>query len=165
MFWHYYQVQRTETAAYTLSMLGWLCCVAVLLQSKCWTRLQVKNMLAHISYMVSATEMAWLLLWNTSNSIQFAEFQICKPFEDVYRILKGKWRPGTNICSTSMMASVALTLMWRILHCDGFYPYHHQRVQHLLPWEYANHVQFCEWLQPWLHILYDILLIDEAQFT
>jgi hypothetical protein len=39
--------------------------------------------------MVSAMEMAQLLLWNTSNRIQFAEFQICKKFEDVHGILKG----------------------------------------------------------------------------
>jgi hypothetical protein len=38
--------------------------------------------------MVSAMEMTILLLWNTSNSIQFAENQICKTFEDVNRILK-----------------------------------------------------------------------------
>jgi hypothetical protein len=41
------------------------------------------------THFVSAMEMARLLLWNTSNSILFAEFQICKTFEDVHGILKG----------------------------------------------------------------------------
>jgi hypothetical protein len=48
---------------------------------------------------------------------------------------------------------------------DGLYPYYLQRVQHLLPCDHANRVQFCEWLQPWLHIVHDILFTDEAEFT
>jgi hypothetical protein len=31
--------------------------------------------------------------------------------------------------------------------------------------DHADHVQFHKWLQPWRHILPDILFTDEAQFT
>lgn len=35
---------------------------------------------------------------------------------------------------------------------------------HLLLGYHANYAEICQWLQPWLHILHDILLTDEAQF-
>jgi hypothetical protein len=47
------------------------------------------------------------------------------------------------------------------MHHDGFYLYHLWRVQHLLLGDNTYHVRFCEWPQPWLHILFP----DEAQFN
>jgi hypothetical protein len=92
----------------------------------------------------------------------------CKTFNTVHRILretgslpqvnteheqqwfgKGdilvavKWSPSTNICKISM-TDVAQTQMQRIMHHDGFYPYHLQRELHLLLGDNANQVRFCE---------------------
>jgi hypothetical protein len=67
--------------------------------------------------------------------------------------------------STCIRSGIAQTQVWRILHHDGLYPYHLQRVQHLLPGDHATRVRYCEWLQPRLHNLHDILFTDEAQFT
>jgi hypothetical protein len=63
------------------------------------------------------------------------------------------------------MTGVAQTQVWRILHHNGFYPCHIQRVQLLLLGDHANYVWFCELLQLWIHILCDILFMNETQFT
>jgi hypothetical protein len=52
-----------------------------------------------------------------------------------------------------------------ILHHVGFYPYHIHRVQHFLPGDQTNHVQFFKWLQTSLHILGNILFTDEFILT
>jgi hypothetical protein len=59
-----------------------------------------------------------------------------------------------SIRRMSRTTGVAQTQVWRILHCVGFYPYHLERVRYLLPEDQANCVQFCEWLQPQLYILF-----------
>jgi hypothetical protein len=50
---------------------------------------------------------------------------------------------GVEMCSGSSAAKqhfqgVAQTQVWRLLRHDGFYPYHFQRVQHLLLGYYTN---------------------------
>jgi hypothetical protein len=55
--------------------------------------------------------------------------------------------------------------VWRILHHNGLYPYHLQRVQHLLPNDYEQRLQFCNWLQTNWHSLDNNLFTDEALFT
>jgi hypothetical protein len=57
---------------------------------------------------------------------------------------------------------VAQTQIRRILHRDGFCPYHLQRVHYLLSGDHVNHVQFFDWLKSQLHILRDILFTDKA---
>lgn len=52
------------------------------------------------------------------------------------------------------------TQVRRILHSDGLYPYHLQRIQHLLPRDYAPQMEFCEWLQANLDLLPQILFTD-----
>jgi hypothetical protein len=80
-----------------------------------------------------------------------------------------QWYGGVDVLAAvqwsriSRMTGVAQTQVWRILHSDGFYPYHRHR-KHLVMWDHADNVWFCEWLQPHLHILHDILFTDEAQF-
>jgi hypothetical protein len=64
-----------------------------------------------------------------------------------------------------MKTGVAPTQVWRILHTGGFYLYHLQSVQHLLLEDHATYVQCCKWLQVHLHVLPDIIFMDEAQFT
>ena len=57
------------------------------------------------------------------------------------------------------------TRVWRILHAEGVYPYHVQRVQHLSPGDFAERLEFCKWLNGSRQLYRYILLIDEAQFT
>jgi hypothetical protein len=47
---------------------------------------------------------------------------------------------------------------------EGFYLINSNECNLLLG-DHVNRVQLCECLQPWLNILHDILLMDEAQFT
>lgn len=47
-------------------------------------------------------------------------------------ILKRSSRTSTRTCRISRMIGVAQTQLWLILHHDGFYPCHLQRVQHHL---------------------------------
>jgi hypothetical protein len=73
--------------------------------------------------------------------------------------------PTWSVCRILRITGVPPTQVWRILHSDSLYPYHLQRFQHLLPWDYAPHVVFCEWLQSNLDLLPHILFTDEATFT
>lgn len=73
--------------------------------------------------------------------------------------------PSTSIRRISRMTGVRQTQVWRILHHDGLYPYHTQRVQHLLPDDSAHRVRYCQWLQNNLEVIPRILFTDEAQFT
>ena len=41
---------------------------------------------------------------------------------------------------------VSQSNVWRLLHDEGLYPYHLQRVQDLQPDDYNTRVQFCRWL-------------------
>ena len=63
------------------------------------------------------------------------------------------------------MTNVAQSQVWRILHNDGFYLYHLQRIQHFLPGDHIRCAQFFEWLQTQLQILPVFLFTDEAKFT
>jgi hypothetical protein len=73
--------------------------------------------------------------------------------------------PTSSVRRILRTTGVPRTRVWRILHSDGLYPYHLHRVQHLLPRDYAPHVEFCEWLQANLGLLPHILFTDEATFT
>jgi hypothetical protein len=65
----------------------------------------------------------------------------------------------------SRTTGVPPTQVWRLLHSDGLYPYHLQRVQRLSPWDCVPCVEFCEWLQANLNLLPHILFTDEATFN
>jgi len=54
--------------------------------------------------------------------------------------------------------------MWRTLHYDGLYPFHHQPV-HLQPGDDAHRLEFCHWLSHKQELLPYILFTDEATFT
>jgi hypothetical protein len=71
--------------------------------------------------------------------------------------------PSTNICRMSRVTGVAETQVWKILYRDDSYPYHLQLVHHLLSGDEGKRVRFCEWLQPRIRILRDILFTDEAE--
>ena len=55
--------------------------------------------------------------------------------------------------------------MWRTLHNDGLYPFHHQPVQHLHPGDDAHRLELCHWLSHNRELLPYILFTDEATFT
>lgn len=73
--------------------------------------------------------------------------------------------PSTSIRRISHTTGIPQTNVWRILHHNGLYPYHLQKVQHLLPGDLENRVRYCQWLQNNLEIIPHILFTDEAQFT
>jgi hypothetical protein len=83
--------------------------------------------------------------------------------DDVLAVVQ--WSQSTRICRISRTSCVAQTLVWRILHHGSFYLYCLHRVQHILLLDYANCVQFYEWLQPQPHILCDVLFTDKGQCT
>ena len=60
---------------------------------------------------------------------------------------------------------VPQTRVWRILHAEGMYPYHVQQVQHLRPGDFAERLEFCQWLNGSCQLHRYILFTDEAQFN
>jgi hypothetical protein len=73
--------------------------------------------------------------------------------------------PRARVCRISLTTGVPRMQIRRILHHDGLYPYHLQRVQHLLPNYYEQRLQFCNWLQTNWQSLDNILFTDIALFT
>jgi hypothetical protein len=60
---------------------------------------------------------------------------------------------------------VPQTKIWRILHAEGVYPYHVQRMQHLGPGDLAQRLEFCIWFSGHRRFHRCILFTDKAQFT
>jgi len=70
--------------------------------------------------------------------------------------------------STRRMAShigVSRMQVWRTLHEEDLYPYHHQRVQHLEPGDHAQRMDLCHSIKAHPELLSVILFSDEASFT
>ena len=70
--------------------------------------------------------------------------------------------------STHRMASrisVSRMQVWRTLHEEDLYPYHHQRVQHLGPGDNAQRMDVYRWITVHPELLSVILFTDEASFT
>jgi hypothetical protein len=125
------------------------------------------------------------LLWlNTGSDIHFTESQITKHLRTSQNFKGDRFLPTSKFrmltampwrrwCSVSSAAkskykhmqnfqdSWCSTQIWRILHHDGFYPYHFQRVQHILLGDHISSVQFCGYLQPQPHTLHDIQFMGE----
>jgi len=55
------------------------------------------------------------------------------------------------------------TRVWRILHAEGMYPNHVQRVQHHGPGDYAERLEFCKWLNGSRELHRYSLFTDESQ--
>ena len=53
--------------------------------------------------------------------------------------------PRTSRQRNSRRLRVPQTRVWRTLHAEGMYPYHVQRVQHLLTGDFAEWLNFCNW--------------------
>lgn len=73
--------------------------------------------------------------------------------------------PTTSTRRIASRLRVPQSRVWRTLHYDGLYPFHHQPVQHLHPGDDAHRLQFCHWLSHNRELLPYILFTDEATFT
>jgi len=73
--------------------------------------------------------------------------------------------PTTSTRRIASRLRVPHSRMWRTLHNDGLYPFHHQPVQHLHPGDDAQRLQFCDWLSHNWELLPYTLFTDEATFT
>lgn len=77
--------------------------------------------------------------------------------------------PSTSIRELSRRFEVSKSSIQRILIENKMHPYHFTRVQNLLPQDYGNRLNFCEWLlaqeenQP--GFVRTILFTDESCFT
>jgi len=72
--------------------------------------------------------------------------------------------PTTSTRRIASRLHVPHSCMWRTLHNDGLYPFHHQPV-HLHPCDDARRLQFCHSLSHNRELLPFILFTDEATFT
>ena len=73
--------------------------------------------------------------------------------------------PTTSTRRIALRLHVPQSRVWRTLHYDGLYPFHHQPVQRLHPGDDAHRLQFCHWLSHNRELLPYILFTDEATFT
>jgi len=72
--------------------------------------------------------------------------------------------PTTSTRRIASRLHVPRSRVWRTLHYDGLYPFHHQPV-HLHPGDDAHRLEFCHWLSHNRQLLPYILFTDEATFT
>ena len=73
--------------------------------------------------------------------------------------------PTTGTCRIASHLCVPQSRVWRTLHYDGLYPFHHQPVQYLHPGDDAHRLELCHWLSHNRELLPYILFTDEATFT
>jgi hypothetical protein len=77
--------------------------------------------------------------------------------------------PSTSTRRSGSALRIAPTVIWKTLKADGRYPYHLQRVLHLLPTDMPRRRAFCDWFlnqtdnDP--QFSQNILWTDEATFT
>lgn len=77
--------------------------------------------------------------------------------------------PQTSTRSVARDVGVAHNTVWNVLHEQLLYPYHFQKVQHLLPEDYPRRSALCQWFVDQAALTPDfssnILFTDEAIFT
>lgn len=83
--------------------------------------------------------------------------------EDVIQQVQRSPRISTRRISNRI--GLPQSTVWRILKKENLYPYHFQKVQNLLPGDFALRINFCQWLQENRHKVSSILFTDEATFT
>ena len=83
--------------------------------------------------------------------------------EGIVQIVQSSPRASTRRIARRL--HVPHTRVWRILHAEGMYPYHVQQVQHLRPGDFAERLEFCQWLNGSCQLHRYILLTDKAQFN
>lgn len=77
--------------------------------------------------------------------------------------------PQTSTRSVASDVGVSNSTVWSVLHEQLLYPYHFQKVQHLLPDDFPSRSNFCQWFINQTALARDfpsmILFSDEASFT
>lgn len=77
--------------------------------------------------------------------------------------------PSTSIRVVSRETHIPQTIVWRIVHDEGLYPYHLQRVQALQPGDYSSRMDFARWYVQEKaadrHFAASVLFTDEAAFS
>jgi len=76
-----------------------------------------------------------------------------------------KRSPTTSARRIASRLRVPQSRVWRTLHNDGLYPFHHQPVQHLHSGDDARRLQSCHWLSNNRELLPYLLFTDEATFA
>ena len=72
--------------------------------------------------------------------------------------------PRLSTRRSASRVGVSRMQVWRTLHEEHFYPFHHQTV-HLEPGNHAQCLNLCHWIQAHPELLGVILFTDEATFT
>ncbi|GBN25951.1 hypothetical protein AVEN_28490-1 [Araneus ventricosus] len=85
-------------------------------------------------------------------------------------ILQGvKYRPDISTREVSRAVNVPHSIVWRVLRGEGLHPYHVQKVQALIPADYAPRVEFARWFMQQLAARPDfsahVLFTDGSNFT
>ncbi|GBN19942.1 hypothetical protein AVEN_35916-1 [Araneus ventricosus] len=88
----------------------------------------------------------------------------------VENILQGVGdRPDISTREVSGAVNVPHSIVWRVLRDEGLHPYHAQKVQALIPADYAPSVEFARWCLQQLEAQPDfsahVLFTDESTFT
>jgi Helix-turn-helix domain (DUF4817)/Transposase len=73
--------------------------------------------------------------------------------------------PTTSTRRMALRTGISRATISRRLHFHGLYPYHQQKIQHLLPTDLQARLDFCNWLRQNDDLLNKILFTDEATFT
>jgi hypothetical protein len=146
------------------------------------------NMLIYSMFTASAMVVLLLLLKNTVDGFQCAEFQIVERFPrrsihcmnmvcfpvlmfHLNEHVNNMWRNRKTFLKSYCVAllitclGVSQTRVWRLLHDDSMYLLHPHHVQNLHPWDSAMHLEFCHWLHTNCQLRPLIPLTDEATFT
>jgi hypothetical protein len=71
--------------------------------------------------------------------------------------------PSTSVRRISRETNISRMKVHRTIKHEKLYPYHIQKVQHLLPTDHAERIAYCRWLIANRHL--NILFTDESVFT
>ncbi|GBN95133.1 hypothetical protein AVEN_243365-1 [Araneus ventricosus] len=78
-------------------------------------------------------------------------------------------RPDISTEEVSLVLNVPHSIVWRVLWDEGLHPYHVQKVQALIPADYAPSVEIAHWFLQQLAAQPDfsahVLFTDESTFT
>lgn len=83
--------------------------------------------------------------------------------ENILQSVERSPRSSTRRLATRL--NVSQSKVCRILHENGLYPFHVQKVHHSEPHDCANRVHFCKWLNGNRQLYRVIMFSDEATFT
>jgi len=83
--------------------------------------------------------------------------------EGIVQMVQSSPRASTRRIARSLR--VPHTRVWRTLHAEGMYPYHVQRLQHLIPGDFAERLEIWKWLSGSHKLHRYILFTDKLQFN